>query len=74
MSQPCEKCKEYMSMGVLVLVCRDDSDPSNPYRTGEIHVIKREAALEVFGEEYCKKGAVFIPESVARQIGLMKPE
>lgn len=72
MSQPCDKCQEYMSKGVLLIVCKDGGDEKNPYRTGELHVITDEAAQRIFNVPIPNRAA-FIEESVARKLGFPKP-
>lgn len=73
MSEPCDTCKSYMKQGILLIVVRDGSDRDNPYRTGEIHVIKEEAARKVFGDDVNRKRVAFLEESAARKLGLPKP-
>lgn len=72
MSQPCRECVRLMDMGFLLIVCRDGTQ-SDPYRTGEMHVVNTEAALRIFGADFVKRGVAFIEESAARKIGIEKP-
>lgn len=73
MSQPCDKCKDYMSKGFLLIECRDNSDRENPYRTGAIHVLKLSAAVKC-GFDPAKGRAAFIEESAARKLGIPLPK
>jgi len=69
--EPCVECKQYMSMGYL-LIGVDESkttDDKNPYRTGQIWVIKHEAAERIFDD--ISKGAAFISMEAAERIGLI---
>lgn len=81
--EPCDQCKEYMALGILIIgVDEKLSTPDSPYRNGEIQVLKREAAEElfknVFGAEMAAAtmlaGACFMSEDVLRKIGIPKPE
>lgn len=75
MSRPCDTCQGLMQQGILLIICQDGSDQANPYRTGEMHVIKEEAAAKIFNNpDVLRKRAAFIEESVARAIGIPKPE
>lgn len=41
--EPCDKCKEYMAMGIIVISVKDgETDKENPYRTGGWAVIREE--------------------------------
>lgn len=81
---PCQNCTaqfdEYKTMGFVLFVIRDEYDersakgeklPVWPFFK-ECHVIKHEAAAQIFNTDL-SKGAAFIPVSVARQIGLEEP-
>lgn len=74
MSQPCDTCKKYMEMGVLLIVCKDGTDQKNPYRTGEQHVVTVEAAERIFSDSLKGHRVLFIEETVARTLGLPIPE
>jgi len=71
-SGPCDECQRLMSLGILLVVCKDGSDQKNPYRTGEIHVLKEEAARRLFDNLGTSRVA-FIEESAARKVGIEKP-
>lgn len=82
--EPCDECKKHMSMGILIIGIDEalSKDPENPYRNGEISVLKREAAEEIFTNVFganmaaatMKIGACFMSEDVMRKIGIPKPE
>lgn len=47
--EPCDTCKGYMEMGIMLISVRDgETGSENPYRTGCISVIKEEAAKKIF--------------------------
>lgn len=67
--EPCDTCKDYMEKGVMVSVVKEGSDRDNPYRrTGQIHVIKDEAAAEIFNIDPEKTRFVYIEESIAKKV------
>lgn len=69
--EPCEECKQHMKLGFL-LIGVDESkttDETNPYRTGQIWVLKHEAAEKIF--DNTSKGAAFITTEAAERIGLI---
>ena len=69
--EPCDSCKGMMAQGILLIGVRDGSQ-ADPYRTGQIWVIKEEAAQKIFGDhDIVTKRAGFLEESAARAIGLM---
>lgn len=68
----CPTCRDYMAQGVLLVIVRDGTQ-ADPYRTGEIHVIRAEAPARMFPTLGAKRAA-FLEESAARLIGLPKPE
>lgn len=72
-SQPCDTCKHYMQQGIMLIVVRDGSDRSNPYRIGEIHVITEDAASRIFNDAVLRSRCAFIEETTARQLGIAKP-
>ena len=70
MDHPCDECKKNMKLGFL-LVGVDESlttDMSNPYRTGNIWVIRKDAACKIGMDT--SKGASFIDIKTAKEIGL----
>lgn len=46
--EPCDKCKEYMLIGIIFISVRDGwNGVGEPYRTGKLVVIKEEAVKEI---------------------------
>ena len=70
--EPCKECKSVMEQAFLIIgiVEAKTNDNSNPYRSGNQWGIRKEKALEMFGEENCKKGACFMDVHIADKIGL----
>ena len=67
---PCDKCKEHMKQGIILVGVRDGekkTSPDNPYRTGQFYVITEEAAKRMFGEIPPQRAA-FIEESALKQL------
>jgi hypothetical protein len=48
--EPCEECKELSKRGVVLISVRDGESGDNPYRTGQLIVIKDEAYERIFGK------------------------
>ena len=71
-NEPCKSCKDIMAQGFLLIgvVESKTTDHKNSYRSGNQWGIKKEAAIEMFGEEMCKKGVAFIDVLIANEIGL----
>lgn len=74
---PCKECQTGLDMGAIMFVVIDEkkSDPDNPWRTGNIFGIKREAAEKVLegmpeGPAILEKQVCFIDYQAAIQIGL----
>ena len=67
MDKPCDKCQDMMKQGILIIgyVEEKSGDMSNPYRSGNNWVIKKDRAIEIFGEDMCSKGAFFLSTKVA---------
>lgn len=84
--EPCGKCKELMTQGVLLITVRDDQakviedacaakEIPNPYRTGGWYIIKDEAIQQMIQpkklvEQILKRRWSFIPDSAAKSLGL----
>lgn len=68
--KPCDECMSYMEKGVMLVSVKDNTDHENPYRTGNIAVIKVEAAEKIFGESIKDKRFAFIEDSTWDKIGL----
>jgi len=67
--EPCAKCKSYMEMGIMLVSVEDDTDRRNPYRTGRICVIKKEAAEQIFNEPM-KNNFAFVEDTMWKELGL----
>lgn len=46
--EPCQKCKDFMSKGVMLISVANGTDKENPYRTGKVCVITVDAAKRIF--------------------------
>lgn len=70
MDKPCEECRKYMKQGFLLIGIIEEKtdDMKNPYRSGNIWVIKHEAAKKLFPD--MTKGAVFLDINDANALGL----
>lgn len=69
--EPCDKCKEYMENGTILISVRDgeeEKQKDNPYRTGGWVVITKEAAERMFGENAPK--IAFVEDELWDKIGL----
>ena len=70
-TEPCDKCKEIMKQGVMLIGCKDD-DPD--YRTGLIVGVKDEAVPQMFPPEYAEKAlkmrVLFVGETAWKGLGL----
>lgn len=72
--EPCDKCKEYMKQGIILISVRDGESGDNPYRTGGWIVIKEEAAHRIFKDVDFSRRVAFVPDSVWDTIGLPRGE
>lgn len=78
---PCKKCQEYMEAGIVIVLVdfEKTDDPKNPWRTGELHVMKVEAVERIF-EGLAELPAIlearvmFLEEKIAREIGIELPK
>lgn len=71
--EPCDECKSYMEQGILIIEVKDNTDPSNPYRTGRLFVLTEEAAIRIFiGFDTTKNRCCFLTEEGVKKIGLDK--
>ena len=70
-TEPCDKCKEAIKKGVMLIKVKDD-DPD--WRLGSLVVVKDDAINRIFPEEDAQKlikaRAGFISETLWGQIGL----
>ena len=80
--EPCEKCKELMSKGFLLvgIIEEKSDDKSNPYRSGNQWVVTNDYASRLLEKEpdILTRGWSFIDIEIAKTIGLpfeqIKPE
>jgi len=72
--EPCQKCKEYIKQGIIVISVRDNEvDHANPYRTGGFWVIKDDAMKRMFPNiDFTKNRILFLEDSACGKIGLQK--
>jgi hypothetical protein len=68
--EPCDKCKEYMKQGIILISVRDGEGGDNPYRTGGWTVIKEEAVRRMFKDVDLYKRVAFVHDSVWDMVGL----
>lgn len=77
--EPCDKCKEYMKQGIILISAKSGGDTKNPDRTGGWVVVKEEAVKRIFTnvsiqEEVLKKRTCFVEDEAWDQIGLPRGE
>lgn len=81
--EPCNKCKEYMEQGIIVMSIKDDTTPEemgkggtipNPYRTGGWVVVKEEAVKNFLNGDMLdfalEKRFLFVVDSAWDMLGL----
>lgn len=61
MKHPCDECREKVKEGegtwIIIIDESKTDDMRNPYRTGHVFALKREAAQEICGDqEFCYMG------------------
>ena len=77
-NEPCDKCKELMTMGLLIIEvdAHKTTDEKNPWRTGHIFVLRKGAAerifAEAFNEPYPLNGCAFFSQEVVDALGLRR--
>lgn len=69
--EPCDKCKEHMEMGIILISVRNGESGENPYRTGGWIVLKEEAFRRIFNgcDDVLEKRMAFVPDEVWDKIG-----
>jgi hypothetical protein len=73
--EPCDKCKERMKQGIIFIGIRDgETDNKNPYRTGELLVMKEEGlkGMDLTPEEeknILKNRIMFIEQKYLKKMG-----
>lgn len=78
--EPCDKCKEYMGKGIILISVDPEKspDPNNPYRTGGWIVVKDDYITRVFNPEVVKdvldKRIAFMPDDAWDKLGLPRGE
>jgi len=70
--EPCDKCRDWMKQGIILISVQQGSDQKNPYRTGGWVVVKEEAFKGIFrnSEEALKKRIAFVEDEVWDAVGL----
>lgn len=68
----CPDCSDMKSKGFILIgaVEKKTKDVTNPYRSGNIWVVKEEVAVQLFGEKLPPQGIAFIDVTVAAQMEL----
>lgn len=75
MDHICDECKETIGDGVYIIGCIESKtqDFSNPFRSGDIVGIKKEAAERLFNNNKAiEKQCCYMDIEVMKQIGLIK--
>jgi len=77
--EPCSKCADLMSRGILFIGVRDGESGDNPYRTGQFIVVKDEAVKRVVNpgptlDAVLKGRFAFVDESSLKMLGLIDDE
>lgn len=72
--EPCQKCKEYMRKGVILISVRDGEFGKNPYRTGGWAVVKDEFIKGLnppeFVADILQQRVAFVPDEAWNMLGL----
>lgn len=74
--EPCSKCQELMAQGLLIIEVDESktTDDKNPWRTGYMFVLNKEAGERIFASEfnqpYPSKGVVFFAQEVVAALGI----
>lgn len=73
--EPCDKCKEYMRQGIILISVKDGESGDNPYRTGIWVVVREEAVKHMFeGQEILnsvlQRRMSFIEDTVCERLGI----
>lgn len=73
---PCQKCKEYMQQGIIMISARDDDiGNQNPYRTGGWAVVSEEVLSKIITppellEKILKARFCFVPDTAWKNLRL----
>ena len=70
--EPCDKCKDWMKQGIILISVRRGSDRKNPHRTGGWVVIREDAFKRIFrdSDEALRKRIAFVEDEVWDTVGL----
>jgi len=73
--EPCAQCAEWMRMGVILISVRDGESGQNPYRTGNMCVVKEETLARLItplehAKKVLKQRVAFVEDSVWKALGL----
>jgi hypothetical protein len=68
--EPCDECKAMMEMGVMLVSVKDNTGHENPYRTGNVAVVKVDAAKQIFGESLGDGRFAFVEDAAWDKLGL----
>jgi hypothetical protein len=75
--EPCDKFASLMQQGIMLIECKEEpkQQGAEPYRTGNIAVMKQEACERVFsGIDFNTQRYIFIPKEISDAIGLFNQE
>ena len=68
--EPCPTCRKHMELGVMLIGVRNGETTQNPFRTGKIVVIKKEAYL-LFATKGAEEARMcFVDEDTWQRLGL----
>ena len=72
--EPCTNCKKLMEQGVMLISVKDGTDSMNPYRTGNMAVVRDEGIKRMFKDEgaenLIKTRFGFIEDTCWKDLGL----
>ena len=70
--EPCDKCKDWMKQGIILISVQQGSDQKNPHRTGGWIVVKEDAFKRIFKDsnEALRKRIAFVEDEVWDAVGL----
>ena len=69
--EPCDKCKEHMRLGIILISVKNGESGKNPYRTGGWCVVKEEAVLRMVNDpKLLEKRIMFVPDTAWKMLEL----
>ena len=72
--EPCDKCKEFMEQGIILISVKNGQSGDTPYRTGGFVVVSEEGARRIFTDDVIKdvisKRICFIDDTAWDSLGL----